>query len=213
MLSKRPGPMGSSAPAPASAPDAAVPAMPSVAGVTLAPGEMLVPTSTFEAWPASAPVGTAPVPASVPEATLEPCAAEPFVRVCRVVVKADRMVCDVQLSPACPRVSSPLLISALLQAHPQLAEHACKNERGTTFGAVMNRTPLIHVLEHVAIDCMVQNESAKTTSSDTLFVGNSRWLDPVQGLGRVELGFRDDIAALRALKTAVEQVNQALASR
>ena len=210
MLSKRPGPMGSSAPAPASAPDAAVPSMPSVAGVTLAPGEMPAPAPVVAA---SAPVGTAPVPASVPEATLEPCATEPFVRVCRVVVKADRMVCDVQLSPACPRVSSPLLISALLQAHPQLAEHACKNERGTTFGAVMNRTPLIHVLEHVAIDCMVQNESAKTTSSDTLFVGNSRWLDPVQGLGRVELGFRDDIAALRALKTAVEQVNQALASR
>ena len=205
MLSKRPGSMGSSAP------EAAEPAMPSVAGVTLAPGEMLVPTSTFEAWPASALAAAAL--ASVPEATLEPCAAEPFVRVSRVVVKADRMVRDVQLSPACPRVSSPLLISALLQAHPQLAEHACKNERGTTFGAVMNRTPLIHVLEHVAIDCMVQNESAKTTSSDTLFVGNSRWLDPVQGLGRVELGFRDDIAALRALKTAVEQVNQALASR
>ena len=205
MLSKRPGSMGSSAP------EAAEPAMPSVAGVTLAPGEMLVPTSTFEAWPASALAAAAL--ASVPEATLEPCAAEPFVRVSRVVVKADRMVCDVQLSPACPRVSSPLLISALLQAHPKLAEHACKNERGTTFGAVMNRTPLIHVLEHVAIDCMVQKESAKTTSSDTLFVGNSRWLDPVQGLGRVELGFRDDIAALRALKTAVEQVNQALASR
>ena len=205
MLSKRPGSMGSSAP------EAAEPAMPSVAGVTLAPGEMLVPTSTFEAWPASALAAAAL--ASVPEATLEPCAAEPFVRVSRVVVKADRMVCDVQLSPACPRISSPLLISALLQAHPQLAEHACKNERGTTFGAVMNRTPLIHVLEHVAIDCMVQKESAKTTSSDTLFVGNSRWLDPVQGLGRVELGFRDDIAALRALKTAVEQVNQALASR
>lgn len=210
MLSKRPGPMGSSAPAPASAPDAAVPSMPSVAGVTLAPGEMLVPTSTFEAWPASALAAAAL--ASAPEATVEPCTAEPFVRVSRVVVKADRMVCDVQLSPACPRVSSRVLMSALLQVHPQLAEHACKNERSTTFGAVMNRTPLIHVLEHVAIDCMVQNESAKTTSSDTLFVGNSRWLDPVQGLGRVELGFRDDIAALRALKIAVEQVNQALAS-
>ena len=161
---------------------------------------------------ASSPAGTAPTPASAPEAALEPCAAEPFVRVCRVVVKADRMVCDVKLSPACPRLSSPAFVNALLQTHPHLPAHACKNERGTTFGAVMNRTPLIHILEHVTIDCMVQNESAKTTSSDTLFVGNSRWLDPVQGLGRVELGFRDDIAALRALKTAVEQVNRALAS-
>lgn len=153
-----------------------------------------------------------PMGSPAPEAALEPCAAEPFVRVSRVVVKADRMVCDVQLSPACPRLSSPAFVNALLQTHPHLPAHACKNECGTTFGAVMNRTPLIHILEHVAIDCMVQNESAKTTSSDTLFVGNSRWLDPVQGLGRVELGFRDDIAALRALKTAVEQVNRALAS-
>ena len=206
MLSKRPEPTS------ASERLVAEPAMPSVVGVASAPGEMPVPVSTFEAWPASAPAGTASVPAPAPEAALEPCAAEPFVRVCRVVVKADRMVCDVRLSPACPRVSSRVLMSALLQVHPQLAEHACKNECGTTFGAVMNQTPLIHVLEHVAIDCMVQNESAKTTSSDTLFVGNSRWLDPVQGLGRVELGFRDDIAALRALKIAVEQVNQALAS-
>lgn len=202
MLSKKP------APASASERLVAEPAMPSVVGVASAPGGMPAPAPVVAA---PAP-GTAPAPASTPEAALEPCAAEPFVRVSRVVVKADRMVCDVRLSSACPRVSSRVLMSALLQAHPQLAEHACKNERGTTFGAVMNRTPLIHVLEHVAIDCMVQNESAKTTSSDTLFVGNSRWLDPVQGLGRVELGFRDDIAALRALKTAVEQVNRALAS-
>ena len=147
-----------------------------------------------------------------PEAALEPCAAEPFVRVCRVVVKADRMVCDVQLSPACPRLSSPAFVNALLQTHPHLPAHACKNECGTTFGAVMNQTPLIHVLEHVAIDCMVQSESSESASSNALFVGNSRWLDPAQGLGRVELSFRDDIAALRALKTAVEQVNRALAS-
>ena len=143
---------------------------------------------------------------------MSPRTAEPFVRVRRVVVKADRMVCDVQLSPACPRTSFPTLASALLQTHPHLPAHACKNERGITFGAVMNRTPLIHVLEHVAIDCMVQSEPPESASSNALFVGNSRWLDPAQGLGRVELSFRDDIAALRALKTAVEQVNRALAS-
>lgn len=186
MLSKHSG-QASASPRPAVAP-----AMASAAGAGAAP----VPAP-----------GTAPAPAAGSRA------AEPFVRVCRVVVKADRMVCDVQLSSACPRTSFPTLVSTLLQVHPHLPAHACKSECGTTFGAVMNQTPLIHVLEHVAIDCMVQNESTKNTSSDTLFVGNSRWLDPAQGLGRVELGFRDDIAALRALKTAVEQVNRALASR
>lgn len=164
----------------------------------------------------AAGAAVAPAPAAAPAAAPAPSAGsragEPFVRVCRVVVKADRMVCDVQLSPACPRTSFPTLVSALLQTHPHLPAHACKNERGTAFGAVMNQTPLIHVLEHVAIDCMVQSEPPESASSNALFMGNSRWLDPAQGLGRVELSFRDDITALRALKTAVEQVNWALAS-
>ena len=185
MLNKR------SEQASASVRPAAEPAMASAAGVAVAPAP-----------------GNAPTPAP----SVESRAGEPFVRVRRVVVKVDRMVCDVQLSPACPRTSFPALVSALLQMYPHLPAHACKNERGTTFGAVMKRTPLIHVLEHVAIDCMVQSEPPESASSNTLFVGNSRWLDPAQGLGRVELSFRDDIAALRALKTAVEQVNRALAS-
>ena len=192
------------------APEAAVPSMPSVVGVASSPGEMPASASISEAGSVSALAAAAL--ASAPEASLEPCAGEPFVRVRRVVVKADRMVCDVQLSPACPRTSFPTLVSALLQTHPHLPAHACKNECGTTFGAVMNQTPLIHILEHVAIDCMVQSEPPESASSNALFVGNSRWLDPAQGLGRVELSFRDDIAALRALKTAVEQVNRALAS-
>ncbi len=206
MLSKR------SEQASASVRPAAEPAMAPALGVVSAPGNALgvVPTLTSEAAMKPAP---APRDAPMPAPSARSRAGEPFVRVRRVVVKADRMVCDVQLSSACPRTSFPTLVSALLQTHPHLPAHACKNECGTTLGAVMNQTPLIHVLEHVAIDCMVQNESAKTTSSDTLFVGNSQWLDPVQGLGRVELGFRDDIAALRALKTAVEQVNRALVSR
>ena len=183
------------------------------ASVRLVAGSAMPPAAG--AAPESAPTpGIAPAspPASAPEETMSPRTAEPFVRVCRVVVKADRMVCDVQISPACPRVSSPAFVSALLQTHPHLPAHACKNECGTTFGAVMDRTPLIHVLEHVAIDCMVQSASPKAASSNALFMGNSRWLDPAQGLGRVELSFRDDIAVLRALKTAVEQVNRALAS-
>ena len=196
---------------------AVAPATAPALGAALAAAPTLAPGTAMEPAPApgnaSAPApGTAPAaaPMSAPSARLR--AAEPFVRVRRVVVKADRMVCDVQLSSACPRTSFPTLVSALLQTHPHLPAHACKNECGTTFGAVMNRTPLIHVLEHVAIDCMVQSESPKSTSSNALFVGNSRWLDPAQGLGRVELSFRDDIAALRALKTAVEQVNRVLAS-
>ena len=134
----------------------------------------------------------------------------PFFRVARIVVKGNRLVCSIQLSPRCPRVSSASFMRVLLTLHPQLPFHACKNEQGTNFGCVMNETALIHVFEHVAIDCMVQEETQKNACSNTLFRGNSQWDNYQQGRGRVELSFHDDLAALRAIKQATAQINQAL---
>ena len=127
-------------------------------------------------------------------------------RATRIAVKADRLVCDIQLSSDCSRMSSPSFIALLLRCHPCLPYHACKNGQGATFASVMERTSLIHVLEHVAIDCMVQGDSC----SNTLFRGNSQWLDRNRGTGRVELSFRDDIAALYAVKEALDHMNKAL---
>lgn len=137
---------------------------------------------------------------------MERLASQPFIRAGRIVVKPDRLVCDIAISPDCPRVSSPALLDALRKRHPALPHHACKNSKGTTFGAVMEKTAIIHVLEHVAIDCMVQENPC----SSTLFVGNSQWIDQKAGAGRVMLSYQDDISALEALKTALEQLNEAL---
>ncbi len=130
--------------------------------------------------------------------------------VSRIVVKADRLVCDIVLSPYCPRNSSPALMNILQKQHPALPKHVCKNKHGVLFGEVMNGTSLIHVLEHVAIDCMVQEMLKQKICSDKLIMGNSQWLDRNAGTGRLELGFQDDIAALHALNCAAAQINDAL---
>ncbi len=130
----------------------------------------------------------------------------PFVRATHITVRPDRLVCDIRLSPECPRTSSPVLIETLQRDHPLLSQHACKNGVGPTFGAVMEKTALIHVIEHLAIDCLVQENPC----SEALYVGTSQWVDKMEGTGRVELSYRDDVAALAALKRAIDQLNDAL---
>ena len=128
----------------------------------------------------------------------------------RIIVKAGRLVCDIRLSPDCPRHSTSALMCVLQRDHPQLSFHPCKNERGAFFGAVMDETSIIHVFEHVAIDCMVQDSIQEKIDAKQLFVGNSQWIDRKAGEGRVELSFHDDICALRAVKRALRQMNEAL---
>lgn len=84
-----------------------------------------------------------------------------YITVERIVVGNGRMVCYVKLSLECPLSSSLTFMRELLKTHPHLPHHVCKNKQGNTFEAVMNSTSLIHVFEHVVIDCMVQ-ESQQT---------------------------------------------------
>ncbi len=72
--------------------------------------------------------------------------------ICRIDVHADRMVCEVRVMPGAPRTSNPRMAAWLCRRLPTLGQHACVNDRGTTFSAVMGATSLPHVLEHVAID-------------------------------------------------------------
>lgn len=153
----------------------------------------------------------------------------------RIVVGNGRMVCTVQLSCECPLNSCKDLMRELLALHPHLPHHVCKNKQGCTFAAVMNNTSIIHVFEHVIIDCMVQESQAKRATSNTsnthvtqappranaistlpdeatLFVGNSQWVSKERKTATVEVSFTDDVMALRAIKTAVAHLNAALAS-
>lgn len=147
------------------------------------------------------------------------------IRVERMEVRRGHLVCRVAFGAA-PRVTSPQLMSRVLVAVPTLAQHACVNERGTTFAAVMDCTPLPHLLEHLVVDLQVRAETGQWctlpgatpgappsmagATCDHPIVGTSEWLDEAAGIARIDVSFADDLVALRAMRDSVAFLNKLL---
>ena len=147
------------------------------------------------------------------------------IRVERMEVRRGHLVCRVAFGAA-PRVTSSQLMSRVLAAVPTLAQHACVNERGTTFAAVMDCTPLPHLLEHLVVDLQVRAEagqwctlsgaasgappSVTGATRDHPIVGTSEWLDEAAGVARIDVSFADDLVALRAMRDSVAFLNKLL---
>ncbi len=133
--------------------------------------------------------------------------------ICRIDVHEDRMVCEVQISPGASRMSNPRMAAWLLRRLPTLRQHACVNDKGTTFSAVMDETSLPHVLEHVAIDLQVRaDDSPEGGARCAAYVGVTEWVDERAGVARVSISYTDDLVALRALRDGAALVNEALAA-
>lgn len=128
----------------------------------------------------------------------------PALSIVRFVVKRDRIACFVEAPDPARRYTTPAIARAACAARPHLPAHACVNECGDTFGSVMGRTPLPHLLEHVAIDLMVEGAAR----DDALFTGTTEWVDEARGRARVEVSYADDVEALGALTEAARLVNR-----
>lgn len=153
-------------------------------------------------------------------------------------VHRGHLVCLVSFADA-PRVTSASLMRRVLPAFPMLPQHACVNERGTTFAAVMDCTPLPHLLEHLVVDLQVRSQivqharvgttsrsvaptasrtgayagsaaQAEPTPRERPIVGTSEWADERAGLARIDVSFADDQVALRAFRDAVAFLNETL---
>ena len=123
----------------------------------------------------------------------------------RVVVRNDRIACDVAVASDAPHATTPALARLLLEKYPSLADHACVNRCGDRFVDIVDDTSLPHVLEHLAIDFQVRYA---LDAPETLFVGTTQWIDEAAGRARVELSFSDDLVALRALRDAERALNE-----
>ena len=123
-----------------------------------------------------------------------------------ITVRTGRMVCEVEISDEQLRYSSPRLAAFITQQYSDLPHHACVNDRGFTFGDVIETTSVPHVLEHLVISLQVR----ETEVSDSLFIGTTEWLDEREGRARIEFGFKDDLVALRAFNEAVKFLNHAV---
>lgn len=147
------------------------------------------------------------------------------IRVERMEVRRGHLVCRVAFGAA-PHVTSPQLMSRVLAVVPTLAQHACVNERGTTFAAVMDCTPLPHLLEHLVVDLQVRAEAGQWLALSGVaaeapphvagathghpIVGTSEWLDEAAGIARIDVSFADDLVALRAMRDSVAFLNKLL---
>ena len=123
-----------------------------------------------------------------------------------ITVRTGRLVCDVSIPDGRYRYTTPRLAAYAAQCYPDLPHHACVNEAGTMFGAVIERTSVPHLLEHVAIS--LQTRAA--TGAAAPFVGTTEWTDESAGEARVQLSFRDDLEALRAFNEATMFLNNAV---
>lgn len=130
-------------------------------------------------------------------------ATAPALSIERLTVRADRLVCDVALAPGAPRRTTPQLMERVRAAHPHVPRHACVNDEGDTFAAVMDSTSLPHLLEHLVIDLQAQAASNR----DAVFVGTTEWTDEHEGRARIEVSFIDDLIALRAFRDAIAFLN------
>lgn len=134
-------------------------------------------------------------------------AAAPAVAVSDISVRTDRLVLTVRLREDAPRETTPELAAALVRAVPSLTAHACVNEVGPTFAAVISHTSIPHALEHLIIDAQVR---ASAPAAPT-FVGTTVWISRASGTARVEVSYTDDLVALAAVKEALALLNGLLA--
>ncbi|BDE95147.1 cyanophycin synthetase family protein [Raoultibacter timonensis] len=126
-------------------------------------------------------------------------------RIESLVVQPGRIVCEVAVDPS-QRYTTPRLAATLLGEHPTLAGHACVNEVGDTFGCVIERTPVPHLLEHLVIDLQARSGGRP----DDTFVGTTEWVDEARGRATVQVSFTDDLVALRAFRDASEKIIAAM---
>lgn len=124
----------------------------------------------------------------------------------RVLFRSDRMIVLVRVPEGPAACLGEAGRDALLAARPALARHACLNAEGRPFGAILARTSLPHVLEHLIIDFQAELSAPAgnglATKPPLTFVGTTEWLNEREGLARIEVNFTDDLIALDALKRA-----------
>jgi hypothetical protein len=114
------------------------------------------------------------------------------------------------------------LARELLTLRPTLSEHACKQDGIGRFGDKIVGSTLPHLIEHLAIDLLVEQALADTSMGHSAenpngvatqriapVFGNTKWLDKDAGTMQVTISSTTQDAELvaRALTYAVELVN------
>lgn len=123
-----------------------------------------------------------------------------------VRVRPGRIEVGVRISARRYLQTDGALAQRCLQHAPTLGQHACRNEVGPLFGAVMANTSTPHLLEHLVVDA--QTRAAR--KADSVFTGTTQFSAEDPLLAKLALSYEDDLVALHALKESLEFLNRTL---
>lgn len=133
-------------------------------------------------------------------------AESPVLNIEQVNIRPGQMILYVASSPGVPRFTNEKMAARALEMHPTLGAHSCINAKGPTFSAVISRTFLPHLLEHLVIAEMVQH----TSNADATFLGTTEEIKTNEAAysggaayrARIAVSFTDDLEAIEALGRA-----------
>ena len=104
-------------------------------------------------------------------------------------------------------IVSDELSSALLAARPTLVDHACSDH-----GEGLAGNSLVHALEHVAIDLLVERDREANPDSKTTFAGYTVWMDRASNLSRLTISSDDNAACIESVCDACKLISEIAAS-
>jgi hypothetical protein len=124
----------------------------------------------------------------------------------KIIVQRDRVFCFVCIPDPQRRMTDANIAQKVRAWRPHIDDHACVNPCGSSFGAVIEKTSIPHLLEHMVIDLMIERSS----DPNALFTGVTTWADRDRGIARIEVSFTDDLDVLRAFCDATSFLNVAM---
>ena len=122
----------------------------------------------------------------------------------RIAVKPDRISLRVRCASSARFVTREVA-KQVGEHFPNIVHHACLNDFGPTFGDALENTSVPHLMEHLIIEL----QAADRFSGQPL-MGTTEWVNKREGLARVEVSYKDDIVALRAVSEAQAFLNEIL---
>ena len=133
-------------------------------------------------------------------------------QITHIRIDVDRVTFEIVIHPQAPARTTPELAQRAVELRPNLAQHACVNSASRagrtqpTFGSVIDDTPLPHLLEHLAIDVLIE-QAGDEYGSEPTFVGTSEWIDRAARTAQIQLSCPDDLLVLRAFSDALQLLN------
>jgi hypothetical protein len=128
----------------------------------------------------------------------------PALSIERIDVGPDRIEAVVRAQPALAHTTLiPGVSARALELLPGLARHTCENGTARGMVAELADTETVHLLEHVAVECMALAGSPRTLRAETVWDFARDGAD----VYRIRMAYDDDLVAIGSLREGLRIVD------